>query len=175
MRKTKKLTLSAMIVALGTAIMAIGAFIDVLDLSACAFASILMTFVFIEIGAPYTYGVWLCTSLATFLFCQARPEIALEYLFVFGIYPILKAYIERLPRALWLIIKLVYANLVIWGLIFFVELVTGLPLFIDKRFWLNAIIYVVLNAAFIAYDIFITVLVRFYFEKLRNRFKSLLK
>ena len=175
MRKTKKLTLSAMIVALSTAIMAVGAFIDVLDLSALALASVFMAFVFIEIGSPYTWGVWLCTSLTTFIFCQARPEIALEYLFVFGLYPIIKAYIERLPRKFWLIIKIAYANSVIWLLILFVELVTGLPLFTDGRLWLNAIIYVVLNVAFIAYDIFITVLVRFYIEKLRNRFKTLLK
>ena len=67
MRKTKKLTLAAMIVALGAAIMVIGAYIGIMELSMGAFASVLMAFVFIEIGSPYTYGVWLCTSLATFL------------------------------------------------------------------------------------------------------------
>ena len=175
MRKTKKLTLGAMIVALGTAIMVIGAYIGIMELSMGAFASVLMAFVFIEIGSPYTYGVWLCTSLATFLMCQARPEIALEYFFVFGLYPILKAYIERLPRPFWIFAKLVYANIVIWAVILLFWLITGHSIFEFDKFWIKAVIYAVLNAAFIMYDIFITVLVRFYLEKLRNRFKTLLK
>ncbi len=175
MRKTKKLTLSAMMVALGTAIMVIGAYVGLLELSTLALSSVFMAFVFIEIGSPYTWSVWLATSLMTFLFCQARPEIALEYLLVFGLYPLLKAYIERLPRKIWLVFKLIYANAVIWALIFLVKLVTGVPLFVSDKLWLNAIVYVLLNAFFVAYDIFITVLVRFYIEKLRKRFRNLLK
>ena len=42
---------------------------------------------------------------------------------------------------------------------------------IDKL-WLKAGVYVIMNVAFIAYDLFITVLVRFYFERLRHRFRK---
>ena len=113
MRQTKKLTLSAVSVALGVVFMVIGGFLDVLDLSACALASLISVFVFIEIGSPYTYLVWLATSLITFVMFPGSA-IWIEYLAVFGIYPIIKAYIERAPRFLWLILKLIYANCVIW-------------------------------------------------------------
>lgn len=174
MRKTKKITLSAMIVALSTVFMVLGAVFEVLDLSVCALASMLVCFVYIEIGSPYTWLVWLCTTLTTFV-CFPGSVVWIEYFLIFGIYPILKAYIERLPRKFWLIIKLMFINAIIWLLMFAVEYILGIPFFAVDEIWLKAAIYLLMNVAFIAYDLFITVLVRFYFEKLRHRFKNLLK
>ena len=174
MRKTKKITLSAMIVALSTVFMVLGAVIEVLDLSVCALASMMVCFVYIEIGSPYTWLVWLCTTLTTFV-CFPGSVVWIEYFLIFGIYPILKAYIERLPRKFWLIIKLMFINAIIWLLMFAVEYILGIPFFAVDEIWLKAAIYLLMNVAFIAYDLFITVLVRFYFEKLRHRFKNLLK
>ena len=73
MRQTKKVTLSAAVVALSILFLVLGAFVDVLDLSACALASLLVVFVYIEIGSPYTYLVWLATSLTAFLFLSGNP------------------------------------------------------------------------------------------------------
>lgn len=174
MKQTKKITLSAMVVALSTVFMVLGAVVDVLDLSVCALASLLVAFVYIEIGSPYTWLVWICTSLATFV-CFPGSIIWMEYFLVFGIYPILKAYIEKLPRRIWLIVKLLFINAIIWVLIFCVELILGIPFFAVDKLWLKAAIYVLMNVAFIAYDLFITVLVRVYFEKFRPRFKKFLK
>ena len=174
MRKTKKITLSAMIVALSTVFMVLGAVFEVLDLSVCALASMLVCFVYIEIGSPYTWLVWLCTTLTTFV-CFPGSVVWIEYFLIFGIYPILKAYIERLPRKFWLIIKLMFINAIIWLLMFAVEYILGIPFFAVDEIWLKVAIYLLMNVAFIAYDLFITVLVRFYFEKLRHRFKNLLK
>ena len=64
MSQTKKITLSAMMVALGTAVMVLGAVIEVLDLSVCALASMLVVFIYLEIGSYYPWLVWICTSLA---------------------------------------------------------------------------------------------------------------
>jgi hypothetical protein len=174
MRSTKKITLSASIVALGTVLMVLGGLFDVLDLSACALASLLVAFVYIEIGSPYTYLVWLSTSLLAFVFFSASP-LWMEYLLVFGIYPILKAYIERLPRAVWLLPKLGFINLVLLILYFAFELIFGVPLFTVKGLWIKVALWVGLNIVFILYDIFLTVLIRFYIERLRPRFKHLLK
>ena len=163
-----------MIIALSTVLMVLGAMVDVLDLSVCALASLFVAFVYIEIGSPYTFCVWLATSLLTFVFFPGSI-IWLEYLLVFGIYPILKAYIEKLPRKVWIILKLAYANLIFIALIFLVELILKVPFFGFDNLWIKVGVYALLNVAFFAYDIFITVLLRFYFERLRNRFKHLLK
>ena len=163
-----------MCVSLGVVFMVIGGFFDVLDLSASALASLLVVFVYIEIGSPYTYLVWLATSLATFVTFPGSV-IWIEYLAVFGIYPILKAYIERRARILWLPIKLIYVNAVLWGMILAVEKLLKIPFFNTDLMWVKAGIYILLNVAFIAYDMFLTVFIRLYFNKLRHRFMRFLK
>ena len=181
MKQTKKLTISAMVVALGTASMLLGAVIELFDLTAVAIASVLIAFVYLEIGSPYTWLVWLCTTLCTFLFYQHSPMWFI-YLILFGIYPILKGYIERLPRAFWWPIKIVFGNLAFLLMFFGVSLITGLP-FIDteesffgitgKTIYIVAIILV--NAAMVAYDFFLNVMVRFYMERVRPKIRNLLK
>ncbi|MBQ7344346.1 MAG: hypothetical protein IJW53_06275 [Clostridia bacterium] len=181
MKQTKKLTLSAMIVALGTVFMVLGAVIEVFDLTAVALASVLVAFVYIELGSPYTWLVWICTTLCTFLLYQ-HSAMWFIYLVLFGIYPILKGYIERLKRPLWWPLKLVYGNIAFVLMLFGIKLITGLP-FIDptEDFLgisgkaLYIVTWVLLNVALIAYDFFITVMVRFYMERLRPKFRKILK
>ena len=163
-----------MIVALGTVFMVLGGFIEVLDMSACAIASVLVAFVYIEIGSPYTWLVWLCSSLAAFLILPGSI-VWVEYLTIFGIYPILKAYIEKLPRPFWIWLKLLYINVVLWGIFFTFEFLFDYPIFIYDKLWLKIAVYFIANVAFVAYDLFLNVLIRAYFVKFRNRFKHLLK
>ncbi len=174
MRNTKKITMSSILVALGVVILALGAVIELVDLTVCAIASLIVVFIYLEIGSPYTWLTWLCTSLIAFLVFPGSM-IWMNYLIVFGVYPILKAYIEKAPRALWLIIKLVYINAVITALFFLVELVFGIPLFEDGRLWFRAILWVLINVAFIAYDMFLTVSVKLYYAKIRQKFIRFLK
>ena len=183
MRGTKKITISAAVVALSALFLALGAFVDVLDLSACALASVLVVFVYIEIGSPYTYLVWLCTSLIAFLFTSGNPLIAAEYFTVFGIFPILKAYIEKLPKALWLVLKLVYINIVLVCALLFFELLFGVPFFdtegisffgLDMRI-IKMGLYLLLNVTFVLYDMLLTVLIRVYLFGFRSRISRFLK
>ena len=170
-----------MTVALGTVFMVLGAVIEVLDLSAVALASVLVAFVYIELGSPYTWLVWLCTTLCTFLLYQ-HSAMWFIYLVLFGIYPILKGYVERLPRFAWWPIKLVFGNLSFVLMLFGVSLITGLPFINTEETFLGisgdaiyAVTWILLNVAFVAYDFFVTVMVRFYMERLRPKFRKILK
>jgi len=154
--------------------MALGAVLEVLDLSVCALASLLVVFVYLEIGSPYTFLVWICTSLISALVFPGSI-LWVEYLLVFGIYPILKAYFERLPKIFWWIVKLVYFNFVIWALFLVVEFLLGIPFFEGDNLIWKAALYVLMNVAFVAYDLFITVMVRLYYDKFRKRFLRFLK
>ena len=174
MRQTKRVTLSSMLVALTVVMMVIGAVLDVLDLSACALASLVMVFAYIEIGAPYTYLIWICATVISGIIFPGSL-VWIEYLLVFGIYPILKAYIEKLPRLFWWPAKLVYINAIIWLLIYFVDLIFCTPFLEGDTIWLRAATYLLINVAFVMYDLFITVMVRFYFDRLRHRFLRFLK
>ena len=180
MKETKKLTISAMTVALGTVFMALGAVFSVLDLSCAVLASLLVSFIYIEIGSPYTWLVWLGTSLASFLMFSGSL-MWIVYLTIFGIYPILKGYIERLPRWTWFILKLLFVNVMITLLVLFCEPLTGQSFFGDVSdiplvpSVAYAVLWVLLNIAFILYDKMIVIMVVFYERRLRPRFKNLLK
>ena len=174
MRETKKLTISAILTALGVVIMLLGAVIEVLDLSVGAIASLIVVFVFVEIGKPYHWLVWICTGLLTALIYPGSA-LWVEYLLIFGIYPILKSYIERLPRWSWWPVKLVYINAIVGLLALIMEKLLGIPFFEDEGAWMRVLFWALLNVAFVMYDIFIKVLVRVYFAKYRERVISLIK
>ena len=162
-----------MATALGAALMSIGALWEVVDMALAAVASFLVVIILIEVGSPYPWLVWLTTSLITFLFFPGST-VWLMY-FVFGVFPILKYYIEKLKRPFWLVLKLIYVNICIIALIYVVELIFGFPFFETDLFILKAALYVVLNGAFLAYDRLLTLLIRLYMEKYRPRFKHLFR
>lgn len=174
MRTTKKITVSSMVVALGAIFLVIGSYVSTLDLIFEVVASLLAVFVYIEIGSPYTWLVWLATTL-TVAFLPNGISVAGMYLLVFGIYPILKAYIERLPRAFWWLTKLVYINVTVLILAIAVRIVTGASMFTSTMLIVNVALWVLINVAFVAYDMFITVAVRLYMLKYRKIFAKFLK
>lgn len=174
MKDTKKITLSAMLTALGVVIMLLGAVIEMLDLTVGAIVSLIVVFVFVEIGKPYHWLVWLCTSLITALIYPGSA-LWIEYFLIFGIYPILKAYIERLPKWSWWPVKLVYINAVVGMLALAMEKLLGIPFFEDEGVWMRVLFWALLNVAFVMYDIFLRTLLRVYFVKYRERIISLIK
>lgn len=174
MRQTKKLTLSAILVAISVVIMVLGGVISVLDLSMSALASLIVAFAYIEIGSPYTWLIWLATTVLSAVIFPGSL-LWVSYLVAFGVYPILKGYIERLPRPFWILVKLAFANAAIWLMIAGSQLVLGLPLFDTQSKWIKIGLYLFLNVVFFAYDLCITACVRFYMEKLRHRFQKFLR
>lgn len=183
MKQNKKITFSAMSIALGVLFMTLGAFVEVLDLTASALCSCLMAFVFIEIGARYAIAVWLGTSILGFVFFP-HSLVWVTFLLIFGIFPILKAYIEKTKRPFWIPLKLVFFAASAVVLILVSELLLGIPFFGDtlnipffeENTWIfKLIVYLFLVAALFVYDIFMTVMIRFYFSNIRKRIQSLLK
>ncbi len=173
MRTAKRVTVSAMMTALGTVLLTAGALFDVIDLSACALASLLVVFIYIEVGVPYAWLVWLATSLLSFVFFPAKT-VWLVYLLVFGLYPIIKGLIQRLPRLIWIPLKLVYANIMFVVCIFLMPRIFGIPFIDTELLWVYILMYAALNAMFVLYDIFINVMVGFYYRRLRHRFSQFL-
>ena len=179
MRNTKKLTLSAVTVALGVAFMVIGAVFEPLDLAVACMSSVLVVFVYIEIGSPYTWLVWICTSLISAILYPASG-MWVAYLFLFGLYPMIKGYVEKTPRAFWWPAKMVFYAVSATALGLTISFILGLPLVEGDFFGLPTEILLVAlfligALAFVMYDIFITSGVRMYYKKLRPKIKHILK
>ena len=181
MKTTKRITLSAAAVALSVVILLMSSFLGLMELTVGALASLLVVFIFIEVKGSYPYLVWLATSTLSILLLPTK-EIGVAYLVIFGIYPILKAYIERLPRAVWVTVKLLYFALVIGVFIFLFELVSGVSFFSELDGvsaglikWAKLGVIALFIFALFVYDMFVTVMIRLYFLKFREKFKRLLK
>ena len=180
MSNTKKLTLSSMAAALSAVIMMLSSFFEVMELTVGAVVSMLVVFVFIEVKGAYPYMVWLVTSLISILLFPSKT-IGVGYFLVFGIYPILKSFFEKLPRGMDVIPKVLYFTAVGAAFIFVSELLLGVPFFSDLpelggalSILVKAGFVLLCYVAFFAYDMFISVMTKLYFLKFRDKIKRLL-
>ena len=169
-KRTKYLTLCAMLCALGVIILALGAFIEVLDISVAVIASLLCVYAVIEMGGGYPWLVYAVTAvLSVLLLPQKTP--ALFYALFAGYYPILKERIERLRRPLGLPIKLAIFHVALGAMVAVALLFFPGSLPIKEQLWYFAALYVLGVACFILYDIALSRLISFYLFRLRNRFR----
>ena len=174
MKLTKKITISAMAVAISAAMLSLGALVEVLDMAVASLMSLLVVFVFIEIGSPFVWFVWLGTSLITCLIPNGLL-VGLEYFAVFGIYPILKSYFERAPRALRWSIKIAYINLFILAALILSEFVSFISFFDIERWYFKLALAVGLNLVFVIYDVYLTRMIKFYYAVVRKKIMKFLK
>ena len=166
-RRTKCLTVSALLAALGVAVLLLGSLFDSLDLTVAAFASFFCVYAVIELRGWYPWAVWVVTSgLAFLLLPQKSP--ALFYLLL-GFYPIVKALVERLPRVAAWVIKFVWlhaSGALIWLGFRFLLAPNAEP---ESRPWMLAVFYLAILFCFVLYDIALTRLITFYLLKLKGR------
>ncbi len=182
--KTKKLTLSAVLAAMGVVLLLIGAFIEILDLSMAALASFFCIFAVIELGGGHAVMIYAVTGILSVIM-MPQGLGGWFYLLFFGYYPIVKEKLERLFKPLAFFLKLLVFNaaitvyLIVSYFLFFGDLelligefssLTGAQAPIGA---VIAVIYVALNAVFVLYDLALTRLITFYLVRLRKKFRFL--
>lgn len=164
--RTKYLTVSAMLVALGVILLGLGSLINTLDLTVAALASILCVWAVIEMGKTYAWMIWLVTSFLAILLLP-RKTPGCFYLFI-GLYPILKERLERLPRAVEWVLKIVIFHAMI--ALCWLVLRIFVPGEAALEFgWLLLATYALALVAFLLYDYALTKLISFYLQKLQKR------
>lgn len=166
-KQTARLTLCAVCTALGVVILTLGALIDVLDLSAAAFAGIVTVLIVIEIGGWWPWLTWAATGLlAVLLLPNKLPGVM--YLLFCGWYPIVKQKLERIRlRPLVWLLKLVIMNAAMTLIIVVSKYILQLP--DDVVDW-SLVLYLLANGAFVLFDIALTKIITLYLLRLRKRF-----
>ena len=184
--KTKKLTLGAILSAMGVSLLLIGSLFEVLDLSMAALASIFCIFAVIEIGGIYPYLIYVTTGILAIIF-MPMSLAPWFYMLFFGFYPIIKEKLEKLNKTIAWAIKMLVLNLSVVLCVFLSYFVffgnsdgkTLLEAFFfvfgngETGSTLAIITYILLNITFIIYDIALTRIITVYLVKLRHRFKFL--
>ncbi|MBR2019901.1 MAG: hypothetical protein IKA05_05845 [Clostridia bacterium] len=169
-KRTKYLTVSAMLSALGVIFLALGAFIEVLDITTAVLASMLCIYAVIEMSGAYPWGIWVVTSILSLLLLPIKTP-ALFYALFAGFYPILKEKLERLKRPLAFVLKLAVFHLSLGAIVLLLRLFFPEQLDWGGMQWLPIAMYVLCVAVFLLYDLALTRVITFYLIRLRQRFR----
>lgn len=170
--QTKLLTVSAMLSALGVVVLALGSVFQTLDLTTAALAAFFCIYAVIEMGGAYPWMIWGVTSFLSLLLLPQKSP-AVFFLFI-GCYPILKEKLERLPRALCWVLKLVIFHAMA-GLF----LLTMRIFFPDELMlsisWLLLASYAIAVVTFVVYDYALSKVITLYLIRFRDRLGLKLK
>lgn len=169
-KQTKYLTVSAMLCALGTILLAFGALIDVLDLTVAALASLLCVYAVIEMGGAYPVAIWLGTSFLSLLLLPVKTP-AVVYAMFAGFYPIVKAKLERKKGMLCMLLKLAVFHVCLVATVAVCLLFLPGVMETDGPRWMLALLYAMSVACFVLYDFALTRLISFYLVRLHHRFR----
>jgi len=166
-RHTKCLVAAALLSALSFVFMYIGTLTGVMDLCAVVVGALCCAFAVVELR-----GVWpwlLCTVTGALCLIMLPDKfIALEYITLGGLYPILKAFFERLPKLPSWVLKITVFNVMLTACLLLAKFVLSVP---SDEIGFSIIVYLVGNAYFIFYDYALTVFISYYMVKLRHRMK----
>lgn len=166
LKSTKDLAFASLLSALCFVMMYLGTVTDVLDLCAVVLCSMVIVISIIEIGKAYPYMIWLSCGILCILLLP-RIDYALEFILFGGIYPMLKALFEKLPKIASYAAKLAFFNIIFTGWFFLsAYLVTG-----GAGFRLGIIPYAAANVFFILTDLALSVMAFNYITKIRPRLK----
>ena len=168
---TKKLTICAMLSALGVVLLYLGSLVEVLDISMAAIASLTCIIAVIEYGKSAPWAVFGVTAILSLILLPNKTPAALYALF-FGFYPILKEKIEKCARVISWVIKEIIFNVCLVGMCvaLYYFSTTGQNTLLSSPLMIAATV-VAAEAVFVLYDIALTRLISFYIINLRQRFK----
>lgn len=166
--KTRKMTITAMMVALSVIFIYLSSVVPAGQLGLIAISTLFGIAAVVEVGISSGILVFAGTSILCILLVPDK-NIAFTYFLFFGYYPVLKSLIERLHNLLaeWAL-KLLSVNVALTVIVF---VFSGL-IFNVFRFGGNLLVfYVIVNLIFVAFDIGISKLISFYLHAISSKIK----
>ena len=172
-KRTRDLTLCAIISALCVLVLLLGSVFDVFDLTAAMIASIFCAVTVIEVGG---FWPWLTYATVTVLSLILLPNKLPAAVFLLtGYYPIIKQKLERLKKSVSWILKILIFNAISTAFFFICKLFftnVDLMLLPSAGKTLNIVLgYALGNLVFVLYDIALSKIITYYVFVLRNRLK----
>lgn len=167
--RTKRLSMCAMLSALGVVVLYLGSIIEVIDISMAVIASLFAIFAVIEYGAGYAWSIYAITGILSAVLLPNKFP-ALMYLLFFGFYPIIKEKIEKLRSkiAQWALKELLFNVCLILLMV-----LGNYILMIDMKAWfaIEVVFFALANGTFVIYDIALTRLISLYIFRLRIKLR----
>ena len=166
--QTKKLTVCAMLSALGVVLLWLGSAVEVVDVSMAVVASLLCVFAVIEYGGAAPWLIFSVTGLLSLILLPQKTP-ALLYLLFFGYYPIIKERLEKKRSMIaWIAKEIVFNAALFLLLILSRFLLMGLE---TEPIGLFVTVVVLAEIVFPVYDIALTRLISLYLFRVRRRLR----
>ncbi len=175
MKNTYKITVSAIFSALAVVIM-LTSYFPYLTYAIPAIAGLCIMVVLIETDKKWALFSYITSSVLIFLL--GETESKLLYIFFFGIYPIIKAIVEKINKPIieW-ILKILFLNLAI--ILAYTILSKLYGIYFDDmgefRKYGNIILIALANIVFVVYDIAISRICDTYIYKLHPKIAKIFK
>lgn len=112
MKQSKVMAACGMMAAMSIVVMLLGAVLEIGMYAAPMFAGLCLLPIGYNYGRKYQVILWIAVSLLS-LILVPNVEEDLMYLCVFGCYPILRPWLQRLPKGLRILTKMLYFNLTV--------------------------------------------------------------
>ena len=163
---------------LSIVLMLSGSIIPFATFCAPAMSGLLLMPVAVECGMRLAWVCYGAISALAVLFVPDK-EMAAIFLFLFGCYPLLKAYIQRIPaKGVRLLVKAGFFNgavLAMYGILLFIFPMPGLvDEFAQTAQWMLAALLVMGNICFWIYDVALNNILHVYVLKMQPRLRRML-
>jgi hypothetical protein len=165
---TKRIALNGILLALSVIILIIASVVPTSRLSLFALSSFFTAVIVTEFGTKNGCVFYISSSLLAVILIPEKAEI-LPYVIFFGIYGLIKYYIERLDKIiLEYFLKLVYFNISLAVVALLIKQFFLDNIKLDFPWWA---VIIVLEVVFIIYDYVYTLFIQYYKDKLRKVLK----
>lgn len=175
MKQTMKVAYGGILTALSIALMFLTGLVPFATYALPAIAGVLLISAVIELGTGWAVGIYIATSLLSIIVAPDK-EAAVMYIVLFGYYPILKKYFERIKlRVVEWIGKIALFNVAIISSGLFVFFVMGIQEDEILGQWYIPVLLILGNFMFIMYDIAISRLINLYYFRIAPHIKKIFK
>lgn len=177
-RQSGKIALCGVICALVVVIMLSGSIIPFATFCAPALGGIMLMVIAMECGMRLA---WMCYGAIGFLSLLFVPdkELAAIFVFFFGYYPLLKAYLERIhSRVIQMLLKITVFNVAIVSM--YAVLLYVFPMkylaeeFANTASWILVGLLALSNVSFLVYDAALVNLLHIYVVKIKPKLRHVL-
>ena len=178
--KAKNIALGGILVALTTIVLYLAAFLPISTLAILTIASAIIPICIIRSDVQTSIFVYIASSLIAFFLVPIN--ISLLYFIFFGVFGIIKFFIERLRKEkLEILLKLVFFNIafiigfLIMQNILGINVITGLETIVSRLFDTSTkaiasiILWIIAQPVFLIYDYAMTMIITFYMERIHKK------
>lgn len=174
MKTSLKVSLGGIVAALSIVLMLLTSIVPFGTYAFPTISGILLCVIVIEIGYPWAFATWFSVSALSLLLLTDK-EAALYYTVFFGVYPIIKSFIERLrSKPVQYLLKFVLFNISMVIAFYIGVFLLSVPKESFTLFgvYLPWVFLIAGNLFFILYDICVTRLVTIYLIKWHKKIRK---